>query len=184
MKQEVIDVLKNMHTQKIRFTYTSADGVKYRIYPNDFLTVALNIQQGNIDVQQGGVPAGLAKYTVSQDSNSKANTFYIGRNNAAQNVFHSLFVHESIHAIYDVKGIVMPWLDNEAIAYVAQGFYLVNAGKDGGLSEQTNLGYLAAQIYQEGADEDNLAVADLRQSLINDPLYKQYINGNFEGDGI
>ena len=182
MKQTVIDVLKNSHTQKIKFTYTSADGAKFRIYPNDFKTVQLNIEYGNIDVQAGGVPAGKAKYSLKKHGNSKANTFYIGRNNAAPNVFNSLLVHESVHAIYDLKGITMPWLDNEAIAYIAQGFYILSAGEDGGLSEQAYIGLEIAGQYQNGGG-DSFWEDALRESLLNDPLYSRYINGNFEGDG-
>lgn len=182
MKQTVIDVLKNKHTQKIGFTYTGATGAKFRMHPNDFLTVALNIEQGNIDVQQGGVAAGKARYFIKNEGNSLANTFYLGKNNAAPNVFHSLLVHESVHAIYDVKGITMPWLDNEAIAYIAQGFYIKSAGEDGGLSEQAYIGLEIARQYENGGTDPFWENA-LRDALLNDPLYKPYINGNFEGDG-
>lgn len=182
MKQTVINVLRNSHTQRVNFTYTAVGGAKWKIYPNDFATVALNIEQDNLDVQEGGVPAGTAKYTIRDDGNSKADTFYIGRNNTTQNIFHSLLVHESVHAIYDMKGIIMPWLDNEAIAYIAQGFYLLSAGRDGGLSEQAMYGYQVAKNYQTDLEAD--WVNALRNSLINDPLYKKYIKKNFIGDGV
>lgn len=181
MKETVISVLKNYHTQSVRFTYTGATGAKFSIYPNDFITVALNIEQGNIDVQQGGVRAGRAKYFLRDEGNKKANTLYLGANNASQNIFESLFVHESVHAIYDLKGITMPWLDNEAIAYIAQGFYLLSTGAFGKLDEQAYLGLEVAGQYQT-ADE-SASVNKLRQSLLKDPLYKEYINGTFMGDG-
>lgn len=182
MKQTVINVLRNSHTQRVNFTYTAVGGAKWKIYPNDFITVALNIEQGNLDVQEGGVEAGTAKYTIRDDGNSKADTFYIGRNNTTQNIFHSLLVHESVHAVYDLKGIIMPWLDNEAIAYIAQGFYILSAGKDDGLSEQAFYGYKVAQKYQ--TDEESAWVFALRNSLLTDPLYKKYIKKNFVGDGV
>ncbi|CAN5423547.1 hypothetical protein BH10ACI1_BH10ACI1_08460 [soil metagenome] len=182
MKQTVINVLRNSHTQKVNFIYTAVGGAKWKIYANDFVTVALNIEQGNITVEEGGADAGTAKYTIRDDGNSKADTLYIGSNNNPPNVFHSLFVHESVHAIYDVKGIVMPWLDNEAIAYIAQGFYLLHAGRDGDLAEQAFYGYQVAQYYH--TDERCDRESTLRQSLLNDPLYKKYIKKNFVGDGI
>lgn len=182
MKQTVIDVLRNSHTQRIGFTYKSATGANWRIHPNDFIAVALNILYGNINVQKGGAAAGKAKYFLKNEGNKQANTIYIGRNTSAPNVFHSLLVHESIHAIYDIKGIVMPWLDNEAIAYIAQGFYILNAGKDGGLSEQAFLGWEVARVFRIGGN-GTFEVDALRQSLLNDPLYSHYINNNFEGDG-
>jgi hypothetical protein len=181
MKQTVIDVLNNYHTQSVKFTYTSVTGMKFRIHPNDFLTVALNIEQGNIDVQKGGVKAGKARYFLRDEGNKKANTFYIGQNNSSQKIFESLFVHESVHAIYDLKGIIMPWLDNETIAYIAQGFYLLSSGAFGKLDNLAYLGLEAASQLQTA--EESAKVNELRQALLNDPLYKDYINGNFEGDG-
>jgi len=181
MKQTVIDVLRNYHTQSVRFIYTSLTGITFRIHPNDFITVALNIEQGNIDVQQGGVRAGRARYFLRDEGDKKANTLYIGQKNSSQNIFESLFVHESVHAIYDLKGIIMPWLDNEAIAYIAQGFYLLSSGAFGKLDELAYKGLEAASQYQTA--EESTCVNALRQALLKDPLYKDYINGNFEGDG-
>lgn len=181
MKQTVINVLGNYHTQSVNFTYASVTGVRFRIHPNDFLTVSLNIKQGNINVQEGGVKAGKARYFLRDEGNKKANTFYIGQNNASPSIFESLFVHESVHAIYDLKGIIMPWLDNEAIAYIAQGFYLMSAGAFGKLDELAYLGLEAASQYQ--TSDESAKVNALRQALLRDPLYKDYINGTFEGDG-
>jgi nucleoid-associated protein YgaU len=76
----------------------------------------------------------------------------------------------------------MPWLDNEAIAYIAQGFYILSAGRDDGLSEQAFYGYKVAQKYQ--TDEESAWVSALRNSLLTDPLYKKYIKKNFVGDGV
>lgn len=180
-KQLMIDTLRNSHTQKINFKYVGTVGV-YRVVSGDFRTVALNIEQGNIDVQQGGVGAGKARYSVRQDGASAANTFYLGANNAAPNVYNSLLVHESVHAAFDLKGIVMPWLDNEAIAYIAQGFYILSAGEDGGLAEQAFLGLEVAKSMQDGGG-DSFWLDALRAALLSDPLYKQYINGTFRGDG-
>lgn len=181
MRETVIEVLGNYHTRSVNFTYTSVTGMKFRIHPNDFMTVALNIKQGNINVQEGGVRAGKARYFLKDEGSKKANTLYIGQNNSSQSIFESLFVHESVHAIYDLKGIIMPWLDNEAIAYIAQGFYLLSSGAFGKLDELAYLGLEAASQYQTA--QESACVNALRQALLKDPLYKDYINGNFMGDG-
>ena len=181
MKETVINVLRNYHTQSVRFTYTGVTGARFNIHPNDFITVALNIEQGNIDVQEGGVEAGRARYFLRDEGNKKANTFYIGQNNASQSIFESLFVHESVHAIYDLKGITMPWLDNEAIAYIAQGFYLLSSGAFGDLDKNAYFGLEVAGQYQTPGE--SAAVNKLRQSLLEDPLYKKYIKKVFVGDG-
>ena len=182
MKQMVIDTLKNSHTQKINFTYVGKTGFVFRVLPGDFRTVALAIENDKIAVQEGGAPAGMARYSTRNDGNSKANTFYLGKNTSAPKVFESLLVHESVHAIFDLKGISMPWLDQEAMAYIAQGFYIMSAGEDGGLSQQAYLGLEVAKSYQNGGG-DSFWPDALRASLLSDPSYSQYINKTFEGDG-
>jgi hypothetical protein len=181
-KQLIIDTLRNNHTQRIHFKYVGTTGFVFRVVGGDFTTVALNIREGNIDVQQGGAPVGEAKYSIRLDGASRANTFYLGGNNAAPNVYKSLLVHESVHAVFDLKGIVMPWLDCETIAYIAQGFYILSAGKDGGLSEQAYLGLEIATQMQNGGGDSFWSDA-LRASLLSDPTYRQYIRGTFVGDG-
>lgn len=182
MKDILIAILKNQHTQSINFTYTSANGQPYRVVPADFQLVEAAVNSGSISVREGNVADGRARYTVSQDGNDAANTFFIGKNTAAANVFASLIVHEAVHAAYDLKKIVMPWIDNEAIAYIAQGFYILSAGEDGGLSEQAYVGLEAAKQKRAG-DGDPFWEESLREALANDPLYKTYINGVFRGDG-
>lgn len=182
MKQTLVNALRNHHTQKINFRYKSAGGVRYGIYASDFQMVATAVDDGRISVVEGGVAAGKAEYSLRKNGNKDANTFYIGQNNAAPNVFKSLLVHEAIHAKFDLNMLQMPWLDNEAIAYIAQGFYILSAGEDGGLSEQAYLGLEVARELQKGISDSSWADL-LRDSLLNDPLYKNYINGNFMGDG-
>lgn len=182
MEQLVIEVLKNSHTQKIRFTYVGTTGWVFRVLPNDFLTVALAIQNDKIDVQKGGAPVGMAKYSIRNDGGSRANTFYLGRNNTSQTVYDSLLVHESVHAIFDLKGITMPWLDCEVIAYIAQGFYIMSAGEDAGLSQEALLGLEIAKSIKT-IKTDPFLLDELKNSLRNNPTYRNYIRGNFLGDG-
>jgi len=182
MKQTVIDVLKNSHTQKIRFTYVGTTGWVLRILPNDFITIALAIDNNKIDVQKGGAAAGKARYSIKNNGNSKANTFYLGRNNTSQTVYDSLLVHESVHAIFDLKGLTMPWLDNEVIAYIAQGFYIMSAGEDAGLSKEALLGLEIAKIFPN-IKKDPFFLDELKGSLLTNPMYHDYIRGTFVGDG-
>ena len=182
MKQVVIDVLKNHHTQGINFTFTGTTGLKFNITPNDFALVAQAIQQNVIDVQEGGVTDGMAKYTAKNDGGSKANTMYVGRNTTSPTVLNSLLVHESVHAIFDLKSLTLPWLDNEVIAYIAQGFYLMSAGEDAGLSQEAYLGLEIAKSFQN-IGTDTFWLDELKNSLLNNPTYHSYIRGNFEGDG-
>jgi len=182
MRQTLVNVLRDVHTQRIGFTYASAGGARFRISPNDFEAVAAAIDNGAIGVVEGGADPGKARYSIRRDGASQGNTFYIGQNNAAPKVFKSLLVHEAVHAAYDLNRVQMPWLDNEAIAYIAQGFYILSAGEDGGLSNLAFLGLEVARVYQTGAN-DPFWENELRASLLTDPTYQHYINGNFRGDG-
>lgn len=182
MKDELLKVLKSPQTQMIGFTYSGGGGAQYRVQPGDFAQVVAAVESGAIGVVQGGAPPGTARYALQQDGTDNANTFYIGPNNASEKVFHSLFVHESVHAAYDLKKITMPWLDNEAIAYVAQGFYLLAVGQETGLSEPAYLGLEVARELKNGGGDSFWGDA-LRAALLSDPLYKDYINKRFTGDG-
>ncbi|MBS1795356.1 MAG: hypothetical protein JSS81_15980 [Acidobacteria bacterium] len=183
MKQIVIDVLRNYHTQKINFTYKSTNGWTYLICANDFRHVAGAIEDGRINVARGVVPAGVsAEYSIRKNGNKDANTLYIGQSNDAPNVFRSVLVHESVHASFDLGRIQMPWLDNEAIAYIAQGCYLLSAGADSKVAEQVLLGLKVAEDLQQGNNQ-SLWIDMLKDALLNDPHYKPYINGDFMGDG-
>lgn len=182
MKQTVLDVLRSHHTQSINFTFTGSSGLRFKITPNDFALVAQAIQQNEINVQEGGVSAGMAKYTAQDDGGSKANTMYVGKNTTSPTVLHSLLVHESVHAIFDLKKLSLPWLDNEVIAYIAQGFYIMSVGEDAGLSQEAYLGLEIAKSFQS-IGTDTFWLDELKNSLLNNPTYHSYIRGNFEGDG-
>lgn len=180
MKQKVIDVLKNQHSRTVDFSFAGSTGLQIKITPNDLLSVVTAIEQGVINVAEGNVPDGMAKYTAQDDGNSKANTMYIGRNTTSEKVLNSLIVHESIHAIFDLKKIVIPWLDNEVAAYIAQGFYIKSAGEDAGLSEEAFLGLEIARSFQS---DDSFWMDNLKNSLLNNPTYHDYIRKDFVGDG-
>lgn len=182
MKQTVIDALKNNHTQRINFSLTGTTGLKFNITPNDFTLVAQAIEDGTIAVQSGGVTDGMAKYTAKNDGAAQANTMYVGKNTTSQNILNSLLVHESVHAIFDLKKLSLPWLDNEVIAYIAQGFYVKSAGEDAGLSQEAFLGLEIAKSFQT-IGTDPFFLDELKNSLLNNPTYHGYIRGTFTGDG-
>jgi hypothetical protein len=182
MKQTVIDALRNRHTQAINFSFAGSAGANIRIVPNDFLRVAEAIEQNVINVAEGGVADGMAKYTASDDGASRANTMYVGRNTTSASVLDSLLVHESVHAVFDLRKISIPWLDNETAAYIAQGFYIKSAGEDAGLSQEAFLGLEIAKTFAANGT-DPFWLDELRNSLLNNPTYHDYIRGTFVGDG-
>jgi hypothetical protein len=181
MKDTVYGVLTNANSQKINFLYTGVKGTRFVVSAVDLTTSAIAIRTGMIDVQPGA-PAGKAIYTASAGGFGNANTLYYGANNSAPEIFNSLFVHEAMHIIFDLRKVTLPWLDSETIAYIAQGFYLNGAGVTDGMSEAANLGRKVAIDYANGV-KDSPWVGLLQDVLLSDPDYAQYINKDFVGDG-
>ncbi len=178
MKDKVLAVLNEPSVQTINFALPKT----FPMNGIDFKLVIKAIENGTIRVEEGGVPAGMAKYTAQDDGDSKANTMYLGQNNTSEIVFKSLMVHEAVHAIYDLKRMTIPWLDNEVIAYVSQGFYLNKHGYSGGLSQEAKLGQEIATNINEQA-KDPFWLDALIDYLRNDDVYKLYICKTFVGDG-
>jgi len=97
----------------------------------------------------------------------------------------ALIIHESVHAAYDLRRITIPWVDNEAAAYVAQGYYLRNSGYSRDrleLGSEARTGYAMVNDIIAGGDATFFLDA-LRDSLRNNPDYHSYIGGTFVGDG-
>lgn len=182
MKQTVIDTLKDNHTQSINFNLTGSTGLNLGVSSADLSKVATFIEQDKISVVEGNVPAGMAKYTSADDGADKANTMYVGANNTSESVFKSLLVHEAVHAVFDINKTTLPWLDNEVIAYIAQGFYVKSAGHSSGLSQQAFLGLEIANAFGNIAN-DPFWLDELKGSLLSSPTYHGYIRGEFKGDG-
>ena len=99
--------------------------------------------------------------------------------------FNALVVHESIHAYFDVTRTEMPWLHNEAIADIAQGFYLRNSGYPHARMEEDEpyeVGWQAAMELARGSDGATW-IQSLQQLLSTDSRYASYITQSYQGDG-
>lgn len=176
----------NANTLRISFWFRGINGDSVFVQGPEFIMVAEHIRTKKISIVEGIADAGTAIYTARNDGNLLANTLYIGPNDYASGSFAALIVHESVHAIYDFKRAVIPWIDNETAAYIAQGFYANNAGiPDDHVSrkEYIFLGKLMASDYAATGEIDDLVLNDIRDKLRSDPVYAGYINQNFIGDG-
>ncbi len=146
----------------------------------------MSIRANKITIVEGVAERGKAIYTARYDGALKANTMYIWPNDYASQSFAALVVHETVHAIYDLKRAVIPWLDNETAAYIAQGFYANNAGiPDDHVNrkEFIFLGKMIANDFVLTGQIDDLLMDELRDKLRNDPDSATYINQIFIGDG-
>src|SRR5512141_3165988 len=181
----MIAILRDRDTARIRFTYTSGQ-LTTTINADTFHRVAAGLASGHFHVVEGGRTGNMIAYSAWADSSTgdAANTFYLGDNQRSSRDFNALVVHEAVHAFFDLTRLSIPWADNEAIAYIAQGFYLRNSGYPDSrieLGQPYRTGYLIAGTIANGVDASSM-MADLRQNLLNDTRYTHYITATFHGD--
>lgn len=185
--ERVFGILTNGNTLRINLWFDGINGNKVTVLGAEFLTVAMLIKANKITVIEGIADPGTAIYTAKDDGNLKADTFYIGQNNYGNQSFDALVVHESVHAVYDIRKAVIPWIDNEVAAYIAQGFFASNAGIPDNYVNTDSYVYLGKLIANDiiaGREIDDVVMGDLRDKLRTDPIYAGYINKTFIGDGL
>lgn len=187
VKQQMLEVLQSNETRRIHFSFRGTSGLTLSVGPSDFRVVAAALASDSIGIVEGRFESDIAMYSSRADpsDHSAANTFYLGRNPRWSRTFNALVVHESVHAAFDLQRRTMPWIDNEAAAYIAQGYYLRNSGYSRDRLEfgsQTSIGYLMVNEIIAGGDADYFLNA-LRDSLNASPQYHSYIRGTFTGDG-
>jgi hypothetical protein len=180
IKEQMIGVLNDSQTRRIRFSLTGSTGISISVDPSSFRRVSAAIQDGTITVAEGGVAAGWAQY------NARNNTFSVSTGEHWSRAFNALLVHESVHAAFDLSRSTLPWLDNETAAYIAQGFYLRNSGFSRSRLDELGQPYLGVlivdSIIQTGSPDSTL-IQEMHGTLLSSPDYHSYIRGTFTGDG-
>lgn len=186
IKEQMIEILRSEEARRVRFTFAGSTG-PVAVDHTSFARVATALDAGDISVVTGGVRDGWAKYSARAEGTSAANTFYFGRNQRWSRIFNGLVIHECVHASFDLSRTTIPWLDNEAAAYIAQAYYLRNSGL---ARERLEFGSMPSIAYQyvNGLRSGNTTdvtffLQALRDSLESSPDYHSYIRTTFEGDG-
>lgn len=183
-KEQMIAILRDRDTQRINFRY-STSAATAAIDNTTFTRVAAGLESGHFSVVEGRHSANMITYSAWASGNDAANTFYLGQNQRSSRDFNALVVHESIHAFFDLTSTTIPWLDNEAVAYIAQGFYLRNSGYPQSRLEEDEpyeLGYRVAREIAAGRGGSEW-ITLLRDKLGSDTRYAGYIHGAFAGNG-
>ncbi len=186
MRQRIIRILRNSDTQRIRFSITGSTGTQIEVDGSTFRRVANAIEANEISIHMGGVPPEVAKYSARAEGGSAANTLYIGTNLYSSRDFDGLIVHEAVHASFDLTSTRIEWIDNEAVAYIAQGYYLRNSGFPMNRMNTMGMPYFGRMIVnaiRNGEDPNGFWMDALVAQLRSDPLYAGYINSCFQGDG-
>ncbi|MFI5120285.1 MAG: hypothetical protein ACHQM4_07725 [Thermoanaerobaculia bacterium] len=187
VKELMLGILRSDETRRVHFSFRGTSGSQVAVDQSSFRRVAAALDQDQISIVEGRFDSDIAMYSAFDDSsrNTAANTFYLGRNPRWSRTFNALIVHESVHASFDLTRTTIPWIDNEAAAYIAQGYYLRNSGYARYRLEfgsQASIGYLMVNEIISGGDADYFLDA-LRDSLNSSPQYHDYIRGTFTGDG-
>lgn len=187
VKGQMIEILRSDETRRISFSFNGSGQGTVSINSGMFRQVANALSSGSISVVEGRFSSDIAMYSAWADTgrDTAANTFYLGRNPRWSRTFNALVVHEAVHAAFDLARTSVPWVDNEAAAYIAQAYYLRNSGV--GLSRMelgthARIGYNLILDMRNGGDIGFLLDA-LRNSLEADPQYHLYIRDTFRGDG-
>lgn len=127
VKEQMVAVLQSEESGRIRFNYSSGQ-VVVNVTADMFRRVASALAKGRLKIVEGRHDRNTISYSARKDADDASNTFYLGMNNRSSRDFNALIIHESIHAFFDISKIEIPWADNEAVAYIAQGYYLRNSG--------------------------------------------------------
>jgi hypothetical protein len=184
-KEQMIQILRDSQTARIHFNYRSLTA-SASITNRTFIQVADSLESGHLHVVPGRFQDNRLTYSAWASGDDAENTFYLGNNLTWSRDFNALVVHESIHAHFDLASGSIPWLDNEIIAYIAQGYYLRNSGYPQSRLEEDEpyeLGYRVAVEYARPNGSPNTWIMLLRDKLNTDSRYASYIHTRFRGDG-
>ena len=187
MADFIVHVLESSDTQRISFTFVGKSGLKIPIDGGRFSRVARAIRGGTIKVIY---PVPTGPYSAFYDA--KSNTFSIAEGlPISSRMFNALIVHESLHAAFDLNKSVLTHFESEAMAYVAQGFYLKNSGYSGKIAAATNedgpayIGFQVAQNMnpqQRIVNFDDAWVQELHTDLAARRGYANKLDREIRGD--
>jgi hypothetical protein len=189
VKEQMIRILRSGEASRINFSFTGSGGGTISVGPTTFTRVATALQNGTIAVVEGRFSGNIAMYSSKADTAAgfAANTFYLGNNQRYSRLFNALICHEAVHASFDLTRSSIPWIDNEAAAYIAQAYYARNSGLPRMAFEFGSESILAYSVVENmranNASDLAFFLGTLRDSLRSNPLYHGYINGDFSGDG-
>lgn len=190
-KEHMIEILRSGETSRINFSFKgeSTGGISLgrtiSIDGSAFLSVATGLENDLLHVEEGEFDENKMVYAARDDKGFFANTFYLGSTPRWSRDFNGLVVHESVHAYFDITSAFLKWVDNEAAAYIAQAYYLRNAGVSAARlikDSELDIGTQIIGKMRSNIDATEL-IEKIRNSLLNNPDYKTYIGGNFKGDG-
>ncbi|HRH40669.1 MAG TPA: hypothetical protein PKY82_03420 [Pyrinomonadaceae bacterium] len=185
LEQDMINILQNQKTRQISFSFTSSVGGTVTVNYSTFQRIIQGLQNSRFEVTDQGTPPGGAAYNPNPTKSGKSGKFKINPNGGIQVAFESLVVHESVHASFDLTRSTLPWVDNEAAAHLAQGYYyyLSNVSPNIITFEPVRIARQLAEYIADSGFMHGQNLQELRNSLLAAQPYQRYIHGTSVGSG-
>jgi hypothetical protein len=170
LKDNVLKILKSNETRRINFSFTGDDGT------TDVSVNYVAFQKVVAAIGDGSITFGDASTLPSGSDGGYfggSNTFTINESMHYSRLFNALVIHESVHAYFDLLSLRLLGIDSEAAGYIAQGYYLKNAGYTRAIPDRlVSLGRECVNTSAAVPSHVNVnKLTELRSELENSPLY-------------
>lgn len=186
-KDDFIAILNHHFCREIHFVFNATSNQRIEVNRTTFQRIIDQLQNNHISVTavERNQPAGFGAMCDAA-YNQFSNSFKVSNiATVADPGFQGLVVHESVHASFDVTRSVIPQVDNEAAAHLAQAIFLRKLGY-----RAFHANFQPLRVAMEISDSAirsghiPLALIDrLRDTLRSTFIYQNYINNTFEGNG-
>lgn len=180
--QRMIRVLQSPATQSISFSFIGSTGQTVTVNQETFRRIVRALQHNQFEISPEINP-GFAAYNKDSAVPGKRGKFRVNQAGGISEALDSLIVHESVHASFDLTFSVIPHVDNEVAAHLAQAKYYQQIGRTVFLDYpplQSAI-MLIANLPTGPIPSANLE--GLRNQLRGIGFYQSYINTTFNGNG-
>lgn len=172
-REQVIAILSSTNCGQIRLRFNSITGTPVHIGPESFRRVADAIRSNRIRLTDAEITDNrYAEAQYNHESNIMQVPASLQRRGTAFAV--TSVVHEAVHASFDLTRSVIPVVDNELAAFMAESIFVVHAN----FPFYANLNVGVQSVFTRYAPAvaatgflDDATAASLRRLIENRPCY-------------
>ena len=163
---KVRDVLMSREAANINFTVLGIN-IRGTIFPDIANDISGDKPTRRVVVRQGFDNGAAATY------NPKTNTMEVGTDAINSRIWKGYVIHEAVHAWIDKSKLKPLFVDNEAVAYIAQAIYYRRVGV--ARHRFTTPAYLAARdvgnLIINGQNPPTALITRLKTAILSSPTY-------------
>ena len=163
---KVRDVLMSREAANINFTVLGIN-IRGTIFPDIANDISGDKPTRWVVVRQGFDNGAAAIY------DPKTNTMEVGTDAINSRIWKGYVIHEAVHAWIDKSKLKPLFVDNEAVAYIAQAIYYRRVGV--ARSRFTTPAYLAARdvgnLIINGKNPPDALITRLKTAILSSPTY-------------